>query len=212
MLYSKSKKFLFIHVPKTGGTSLVKAMKKDCDRAFLPLRMIGYYFDDRGIKLPRSTYNILGYPYHVKADILSDMWKEHYDELYKFAFVRNPWDIAVSEYFYIKRKKVHPIHKVVNQMPDFEYYLKWKVENYNRDQSEWVCDENDNLLVDFLGRFENYENDARKILKKFGYKSEVPKENVTKKKGYQSYYTDKMAEIVSEMNKRDITNFGYEFE
>lgn len=212
MLVSEKKGFLFVHVPKTGGTSLVSALKHDSDRAFLPLRLVGYFFDDRGVKLPTWTYNYLGYPYHVTASTLISLWgMERFSRYYSFAFVRNPFDLVVSEYEYIRNKRVHPHHKKVRCMSGFSEYLLWKSDNYARPQLMWIADDDDNILVDFVGRFESYSEDANSILKRFGYDCMVPHKNATKRKDYRVYYNDNDVDLVCSMYRRDIEAFGYSF-
>ncbi len=80
-------------------------------------------------------------------------------------------------------------------------------------QTDWVFDENGNKLPDFIGRFENLEEDWKKICKKIGI-DYVPlsKNNISKKrKNYRDYYSEKTKKIVEEMYKEDIKQFGYRF-
>lgn len=213
MLISKKHKFLFIHIPKTGGTSLVSALKKHSDRAPLPLRAIGYFFDDRGIKLPEWTYGITGYPYHVRAkQVQKKLGKQEYSKLFSFAFVRNPWDITVSEYEYICQKKSHHLHSIAVQLGNFSNYLNWKVKNYNRQQSEWLLDDSGCLIVDKVYKFESYELHANEAIARIGFDYKVPHKNTTVRKSYQDYYRNKEdIEAVRVMYARDIELFGYEF-
>lgn len=213
MLFSKKKRFLFVHVPKTGGTSIVSVLKKDSNRVPLPLRAIGYAFDDRGVKLPSWTYPITGYPYHVSAKALKEFWgDEEFSKYYKFAFVRNPWDLTVSEYFYILRKKNHHLHRKVSKLNGFEDFVSWKENNYVRPQANWLCDHEGHLLMDFVGKFENYTNDANNILKELGSSMVVPHKNATQKSDFREYYNDELVERVAEIYAPDIELFGYSFE
>jgi len=212
MLVSEEYGFLFIHVPKTGGTSLVRALKGISDRPNIILRNIGYFFDDRGIKLPRSTYKILGYPYHVTARTLIEMWGRHtFDKYFSFALVRNPWDLTISEYFYIKRKRVHAHHKRVRRMSGFKEYLRWKAKNYARPQCSWLTDSSGEIVIDYIGRFEEYNESIRFILDRIGVDVIVPHANRTERGDYRQYYDDWCRAIVAEMYREDIDQFGYEF-
>ncbi len=212
MLFSRDKKFLFIHVPKTGGTSMVTVLKKYSNRVPLPLRAIGYFFDDRGVKLPTWTYPITGYPYHVTGSKLKEIWgDETYESYFKFSFVRNPWDLVVSEYEYILQKKSHHLNDCVVKLGSFEQFLKWKEKHYARPQVNWVCDSKGNLVVDYVGRFEDYTRNANEILNKLNIEERVPHTNSTKRGDYRNYYTEETVAAVNRMYRPDIELFGYQF-
>ena len=72
-MISHSKKFLFIHVPRAGGTSMVVALRK-----FKPQRV----------------------KFHMSALEFREMYPDKFQQYFKFSFVRNPWDRMLSEYFY----------------------------------------------------------------------------------------------------------------
>ena len=211
MLVNWREGYLFVHVPKTGGTSITQLLKHDCDRAWLPLRQVCYLFDNADHTLPEATFPVVGYPYHIKAKDMRRLWgAEKYDSLFSFAFVRNPWDMVVSEYFYIQRKWDHPLKKTVRKIATLPDYVQWKLDNgYHNQQSGWLYDDQGNLLVKQVGKFETYEDDANVILKKIGRTETVPHANATKKKPFTTYYDDKSAELVAEMYADDVTNFGY---
>ena len=93
MLLSHQKKFLFIHIAKTGGTSVRAALQKHRwrDPYYAPIwiasKLSGLVKHEVGIKLPR----------HAKAITAKEMLPhDFYESLFKFAFVRNPWDLQVS--------------------------------------------------------------------------------------------------------------------
>lgn len=67
-------KLIFIHINKTGGSSIEKV------------------FNYEGIKHER--------PDQLKELIGEDKWEDYF----KFTIVRNPWDRLVSEFFYRKKK------------------------------------------------------------------------------------------------------------
>ena len=80
MLVSDSKKLLFIHIQKTGGTSL-----RACLKGVIPDLEEG-----RGVK------------YHARlSDALRSGSRFQRGAYYTAAFVRNPWDRLVSWYVYI---------------------------------------------------------------------------------------------------------------
>lgn len=213
MLVNWEKNYLFVHLPKTGGTSITQLLKHDCDRVWLPLRLIGYLFDHSGHTLPDRLFPIVGYPYHITAKDLRQLWgKERFDELTSFAFIRNPWDLVVSEYFYIQKKWDHPHKHTVRSLGSFTAYVRWKQNTgYHRQQCNWLYADDGTMLVKHLGRFETYEQDATEILRLIGRAEDIPHHNATERKSYQNYYTDELIQAVAEMYATDIDRFGYTY-
>jgi hypothetical protein len=78
---------------------------------------------------------------------------------------------------------------------------------------EYVANSKGDLLVDFLGRFENLGSDLLKVYDELGIELKtIPHENRSVRGHYSSFYTPKTKMIVEERFKRDIEYFGYEFE
>lgn len=217
MLYSQEYNFLFIHIPKTGGTSLVSILKDRSDRVPLPLRGIGYFLDNRGISLPAWSYSILGFPYHITAEALRNYWgNEEFDRYFKFAFVRNPWDLVLSEYKYILTKPSHPLHRKISRSSSLDDFLEWKLSiwknsRYARPQSAWLFDSAGNNLINYVGRFENYEENSTAIMRKLGIETEIPHLNATKHSPYLENYSNHGRKLVETMYAEDIDHFNYHF-
>ena len=67
------------------------------------------------------------------------------------------------------------------------------------------------LKCDKLIRFENYNNEARTFLSDLGIGDSIPHIHKTNVLEYKDYYDDKSRSIVSEIYKKDLLHFGYEF-
>ena len=79
-------KFIYIHIDKTGGTSIASSLWPD-----LRIAEGGTYHDAIGKHWSIKRYN----------DNAGRRAK--YEKYFKFAFVRNPWDRAVSKYFFDRK-------------------------------------------------------------------------------------------------------------
>jgi hypothetical protein len=132
----------------------------------------------------------------------SDYW----DDYFKFAFVRNPYDRAVSWYEYRKRPEAgHPTRGL-----SFEDFLGhgplWRA------CYELICDESCNVLVDYVGRYENLEGDVSDVMKTLGLPfGGLPRLNGSpSRRDYREYFTDDVRELLPDNYKMDLKVFGYE--
>jgi hypothetical protein len=217
MLLSLRYKFLLVHIAKTGGTSVRAALGpykwKDPYRIplFLCSRLSSLFHHRLACKLPR----------HAKAIAAQEMLpKEVFDSLFKFAFVRNPWDLQVSSFHHIRRERPH----LMNGIEDFEAFLRYKLDpdrpyQYHIDtsielQSDYLIDLHGNVIVDFIGRYEHLQKDFDTACRKIGIPTPaLPHKRMAKtRKPYQEYYNTDTAQLVANHFKPDIDMFGYTFD
>lgn len=147
---------VFVHIPKTAGQSI--------EHVFLNL--LGLTWKQRAPLLLRYNANPeLGPPRlaHLRAADyvrLGHMSELQFTDYFRFSFVRNPWDRAVSFYKYIGRPTEHSFRQfAVEVLPnDLWNTMYWFV----RPQTEYLYDEG-RLMVDFVGRFETLQSDFREV-------------------------------------------------
>ena len=179
-------KFIFIHINKCGGNTI--------DEHF--------------------TEKFQG---HTKAFEYKKLNPNEFDNYFKFTFVRNPWDRVVAFYHYqLKRKwDYYPFDETLS----FKKFVKnWLIQMPKQTPLntnpcyDWISDKDDNLLVDFIVRFENLQADFNTICDKIGIdRQKLPHKNKSKHKHYTEYYDDETRKIVGEKYAKDIEYFGYEF-
>ena len=218
MLLSNHHRFLFVHVAKTGGTSIRAALQ--------PLRWRDPYFYPQLIcsRLSSMTGHRIGakFPRHAKIIAAKEMLpQELFDQLFKFAIVRNPWDLQVSSYHHIRRERPH----LMAHIDSFEQFINWKldperpyqfhVDTSIEQQSDYLIDLHGNLLTDFIGRFENLHDDFNTICEQIGIKTPAlphRRKATDRDKDYRSYYTDALTGKVAAHFQQDIELLGYSFE
>lgn len=218
MLLSLKHRFLFVHIAKTGGTSVRAALQGLRWRdpwylaAFLCSRLSGLSGHRIATKLPR----------HAKAVAARELLpREFFDSLFKFAFVRNPWDLQVSSFHYIRRERPH----YLGGHNEFEGFLRWKLDperpyQYHVDtsielQSDYLVDLHGKVIVDFIGRYESLEQDFAEACRRIGIaQPSLPhqRQATDREQDYRSYYTDETAELVAAHFRPDIDLLGYEFD
>jgi chondroitin 4-sulfotransferase 11 len=201
LFVSDSHKLVFVHIQKTGGVTVDRLLNER-----IP--------DLRGL-VARHGFASQG------MDQL-DEW----DEYFKFAFVRNPWDRLVSWYTMVTsfpragNELWHYVHANSSTFEEFIYNCTDEVEikegvhySFAYNQLDYVTDEQGNLLVDFIGRLENFDKDVQEVFRRIGYELEtVPHKNRSGHRHYSTFYTPETELIVRERFERDIQYFGYEFE
>ena len=186
---------IFIHVPKAAGTSIEKSL--GFVRARTPAKFKNLFNNKSGM------YSF-GHIEVRKRLADGSISKEFYDSAFKFCFCRNPYDRAVSHYFYARKR--HP--KEFSPKVSFIDFTR-TLGNYGRMfrlQSYYV----EKLEFDFIGRFERLKEDFNYIANHLGINAELIKDNATKHKPYWEYYNSESIENVKNFYDKDFKRFGYD--
>ena len=208
MPISREQKFIFVHVSKTGGTSIKRALSEAGalreDRAHLWGRIPS---------TEEARYEGRWWQHLPAWQIRQMVSPEEWQTFFRFAFVRNPWDRAVSDYFYAR--------KASREIPSSEHYgriypdsfLEWFKDRTPLIQSEFICDPSTaQILVDFVGRFENLARDFQTVCDRIGLSDVLlPHKNSTRHRPYREYYDDEARAKVERVCAADTRNFGYTF-
>lgn len=215
MLYDPIRKFLFIHIWKTGGESVVSALRDHC-----PLYFRNRYIN-KAIRLtPGPSSVLLGWrarlvcgQHFTASEARREMPVEAFDDAFKFTFVRNPWDWQVSNYAYALQTPAHGQHEIIQQLGSFDAYIRYQFDARAPAQSAFIFDETGDQLVDFVGRFENLSADFRTVCEKIGVSADLPFLNVSKRRSdWRSYYTNETRGMVEELFHSDLERFDYRWD
>ena len=193
MLVSHKHKFVFIHIPKTAGSSVTVSLKN-----------LGQ--DDA-----KSSYQ------HITCQNLKKIFDNQrwtWSDYFKFSFVRNPFARIVSEFHYVKdgHNKNRKKYKFDFKKFICKKYFETHVWHHHADPQLNFISLNKKIEVDFIGRVENLQQDLNIICDKIGIpRQELPHYNKTEHKHYTEYYDDETRQLVAEKYAKDIEYFGYEF-
>ena len=186
-------KCIFIHIPRTAGSSLSTAINKG----------------------QRREKGLIEGPIHFgKNWVVKEYGESLWDEYFKFSFVRNPWDRLLSQYSWRVAKGQDDV-----QGRDFNDWVIWrskqvkKREMLTRQVDTILCGEE--FIVDFIGQYENLHQDYDKLCELLSIQDPMilPHKH-NKKEGrlhYTEIYTPQTRDIVSEYYSRDIKAFNYKF-
>lgn len=189
-MISQKHKFLFIHIPRTGGTSIE--------------RELGYYenFHDKHWTL---------------TDWQKELNNETIKEYFKFSFVRNPWDLIVSKYradWYNSNRPGWGGRIGMQSGKSLKFFLS-KYSPAKHENGDTFFDFFNSEEMDFIGRFENRKDDLEFISNKIGIKINSKKlfrmPSAKLEKHYTEYYNEQTREIIAEKYAREIEYFGYKF-
>ncbi len=185
----KHKEFIFIHIPKTAGTSMTK--------------IFGEAFQK----------------HNTAKEVIEIIGKKKWNNAYKFTVVRNPWDKVFSWYkFRVKlnqsKMATNPISfkdwvACTYGEPKDKYYY-YRAKNF-MPQLDWLKNDEDIIDMDNIIRFENLQEDFKIVAKELGINSVLPHINKTKETYYRDYYDEETKKIIKEWFHEDIKTFGYKY-
>ena len=227
--------FLFVAITKTGS----EAIRSNLGASRLRGPCVG---KDRTYKHPHPDIPYLHPGHYTTLEWRKVLGEEDFNSRFKFAFVRSPWPKLVTHYTDICKHKVDGLLRSDRHKPEkFNEWLSRTLnghlyrECYRNDPRakdcdharsplwnciDWITDNDGNVMVDFIGRYETLAEDYKKVIKLIEQKAgkSIPTVLPLRRKnvsnvgyGYQYYYNDKNIELVREYFKKDIEEFGYEY-
>jgi len=214
MPISHPHKAIFVHIPKTAGTSIEA--------------VLGMHGNKQDIGVVPYFNQELDYEHlygrqmqHMTAQSIRTMLNDEslFASYFKFTVVRNPWDRLVSALAWTDQKwvrgeeltveafdsQVRQVHALLTgtspaQLPAFLY-----------PQSVFIFDAERQPLVNFIGRYENLTADWRVIRARLGLTADLPERMKSHHRNYRDYYSAQTRQLVAEMYALDVQLFEYEF-
>jgi len=185
----KIKEFVFIHINKTGGTSVISIIGKAFRKHL------------------------------TAKDVIKYIGQKKWDNTYKFTVIRNPWDRVVSQYkFRTKTNKSkmqeNPlsfnewVKKVFEENDPF--YFGKRPQMYIP-QVDWLKDNNGEIHIDKIIRFESLNKEFKEVADYLGIDNNLPHLNSTKKANYHDFYDQETKAIIDKWFREDIETFNYTF-
>ncbi|WP_306116134.1 MULTISPECIES: sulfotransferase family 2 domain-containing protein [unclassified Roseovarius] len=214
MIISPGRNYIFVHIPKTGGTSLALALE---GRAMADDILIGdtpKALRRRGrIKGIKSAGRL--WKHSTLADIDGLVPPDDIRRAFTFTLVRNPWDRVVSYYHWLREQSFDHPAVVLAKARDFSGFLNapdtiaaLRAEPYAHHMTG--CDGQEQC--DAYLRLEQFDTDARVLWDHLGFALELPWINRSARtKPYVDYYSDADRSLVADISAVDIGRFGYRF-
>ena len=216
MIISRGRKYIFVHIPKTGGTSLAATLE---DRAMRGDILIG---DTEKAKRRKRRVKKLQeeargrlWKHSTMADIEGVVTPEEMRDFFVFTMVRNPWDRMVSYYHWLRAQQFD--HRMVHlskmvSFPDFVKHMFTMKQMTQYPYASYLQDSNGTNHCDLYIRLEFWRPDMDRLAQHLGFVPGIGHLNRSvRHPDYRTYYTDETAEVVGNICAQDIRRFGYRF-
>lgn len=191
MIISHDLKLLFIHVHRTGGSTLTNIFTQN---------------------LAHNTESLIQ---HGNAKTFEAVYLDKYSDYFTFGFARNPWDRMLSWYSLLHLNNQKSLSEERKRFEEFlatDVAVKRAKHYFHYNALDYFPTKNGQLAIDKIFLFEKLEDEIKSLCDRFdlGYQ-EIGVVNETNKKRYQDYYTERSRELIAQKCKRDIEYFDYTF-
>ncbi len=214
MILSRGRKYLFIHVPKTGGTSMAlaleaRAMKDDIMLGDTPkaLRRRGKL---KGAKAAGRLWK-----HSTLADLDGLIETDELEELFIFTMVRNPWDRLVSYYHWLRAQSFdHPSVGLAKALAFDAFLAEPAIAQSFRSAPavSYLTDAEGVERANLYIRLEHLAQDIVPLAAHLGFALDLPHVNQSARRAdYREAYSPDSISLVKEMCAADIEKFGYRF-
>jgi hypothetical protein len=201
---------VFIHIPRSAGTSINVALgicteANKSDNAYRPKQLFG--FDGKH------------FAQHLTAREVRDrVGRVTFDTYFRFAIVRDPYTRLVSAFYqgfarqgrdrtdiegfrtFVRSRLSEQFHRPLDQ--DRHRHLKA--------QTTFVLDADGALMVDFIGRHENLAADMQAITDRLGLTLDLPRLNASHDFNYEAHFDEETRDAVRSLYRDDFERFSYQ--
>jgi hypothetical protein len=210
---SRDLKCIFVHIPRTGGTSIEVALNMFSNWRVENINLMFGLISSSELKVHVGLTSFLQ---HLTARELKYLLPSEFPIFYRFTFVRNPWDRMVSIYSRMDPNMLMRAREVGLDLSNvsFNQFLE-RTEEFSHihlvPQCAFIFNACGICEIDFIGRYERLADDFRAVCARLGVNRSLSRVNVTNRKDYHDYYSDITRKIVERRYKEDIEKFNYCF-
>ena len=179
--------FVFIHINKTGGSSIEEALR-------------------------------IPFEHKTAREKIAEIGRRTWERKTTFAVVRNPWDKVVSHFHYRVQTNQTGI---ADEGIGFADWVRAAYGDHDpryydtpimfSPQRDWIVDEEGDVAVDRILRFESLEADFAALMSDIGRDVTLPHLKASKRRDFREYYDESAVEIVARVFAPDLELFGYDF-
>jgi len=191
-MISHDYKFIFVHIGRTGGSSLERLFGVDVTK------------DSRTAVTGNTDFR----EKHKDLSFYYRRYPKEFDRYFKFTIIRNPYDRLVSAWLWrcnVVKDHDCSLKEFISKIPDgWGSIPRLTLDHLSFDASV--------KRLDFIARFETLQDDVRTICNRVGFDaSEFPHTNKTMCQPYWEYYDDEALALATQRFGDEIEYFGYKF-
>ena len=202
---------VFVHIPKTAGSHTMKALGL---REFL--------YPSRSKDWGNAGHVTFGHQDYPRLVQLGRVSKEFDESAFKFCFCRDPFDRAVSHYFWCRMRHSDVVPETMTFVEFTRELGTLYISNGalgikgspGRGGRTWLYSQTtpiENIDMDFIGRYENLREDLQRVASILGTKvREADRLRSSEHGPYRTYYNDEAEENVKKFYQEDFEVFGYD--
>lgn len=192
-MISNKYQFIFVHAPRTGGSSFERAVGQDIT------------LDSRTNNLGNTDF----YEKHKSFEYYHQTYPNEFINFFKFTIVRNPFDRLVSQWLW--RTTVIKDYQGTN-LKDFITSRKKKSALSEKYKLSGFSVHDSIARFNYIGRFEDLHNTYKYLFNKLNIQqNEVIHSNQTVHTNYRDYYCDETIQLVNTIYGDDLQLFNYKF-
>ncbi len=216
MIISTGRKYIFVHIPKTGGTALSVALEQ---RAMADDILIGD--TPKAIRRRKrvATLNAAGrlWKHSTLADIDGVLDPQTMAQMFVVTLVRNPWDRLVSYYHWLRVQSFdHPAVRLAKSL-EFSAFLNAPMTRSSIQHhpfGSYVTDPAGQNQCDLFIRLEHFADDVAPFEAHLGFSlNPLPVHNTShRSRDWRRYYSDEDRDLVADLCAKDIHRFGFGFD
>lgn len=214
MIISRGRNYIFVHMPKTGGTAMALALEARAKKDDI---LIG---DTPKAKKRKPRLDELSpkgrlWKHATLADIGGIVSADDMAQMFIFTLVRNPWDRMVSYYHWLRVQKFdHPAVRL-SKACAFEPFVRNPATVHSlraHPAAHYVTDAAGNERCNAFIRLEHLDDDLAPLEAHLGFEIALTRANASMRRpDYRSYYDAGLRAFLGEMCAEDIERFGYRF-
>ena len=215
MILSRDRGLIFVHIPKTGGTSLAHALEARATATDILIGDTPKARRRRG-RVTRLRGQARGrlWKHSTLKDIDGLLTPDDITAMFTVTLVRNPWDRMVSYYTWARAQDFdHPAVRLAKTC-DFEGFVAapetraaWAAQPARHYMTAADGQEYARLYI----RLEHFEAEAAPLWDHLGFRLDLPHLNASARGAYRAQYSDRSAAILADIAAEDIARFGYSF-